>query len=94
VEALSGDPLLQVTAFKSPDSGQLILVLINNHPAPKDIQVEVEAATLLGSISGEQSTASQYWVPLQEFPISSPTGFNITLPPESVTTFALPLERN
>ena len=94
VEALTGDPLLQVTSFKSPDSDQLILVLINNNPAPKDIQVEVEAATLSGSVSGEQSTASQYWAPLQEFPISSPTGFDITLPPESVTTFVIPLERN
>lgn len=94
VEALSGDPMLQVTAFKSPGSDQLILVLINNHPAPKDIQVEVETAKLLGSAAGEQSTASQYWAPLQEFPVSSPTGFNITLPAESVTTLALPLEGN
>jgi len=94
VDALTGDPLLQVTAFKSADSGQLILVLINNHPDPKDIQVKVESAKLLGSVLGEQSTASQYWVPLQEFPISSPTGFDITLPPESVTTFALALQGN
>jgi len=94
VEALSGDPLLQVTSFKSPDSDQLILVLINNHTTPKDIQVDVEAAKLSGSVSGEQSTPNQYWVPLQEFPISSPTGFDITLPSESVTTLVLPLKSN
>ncbi len=94
VEALTGDPLLQVTAFKSPDSSQLILVLINNHSAPKDIQVEIEAAKLSGSISGEQSTPNQYWAPLQEFPNSSSTGFDITLPSESVSTFVIPLQHN
>jgi O-glycosyl hydrolase len=94
VEALSEDPLLQLTAFKSLDSDQLILVLINNHRADQEIQVEVEGATLLGSLSGEQSTANQYWAPLEKFQISTPVGFEITLPLESVTTLILPLGHN
>jgi O-glycosyl hydrolase len=94
VEAESGDPLVQITAFQSPDSDQLILVLINNHPSPQEIQVEVKEATLLGNVSGEQSTASQYWTPLEEFQVSTPAGFEITLPLESVTTLILPMERN
>jgi glucuronoarabinoxylan endo-1,4-beta-xylanase len=94
VEALSGDALVQVTAFQSPDSNQLILVVINNHPAPKEIRVEVKAAAMVGNISGEQSTASQYWAPLQGIPVISPDGFNITLPSLSVTTFVIPLNPN
>lgn len=94
VEALSGDALLQVTAFHSPDLTQLILVVINNQPAPKEIQVEVRAAEMTGNISGEQSTASQYWAPLEGFPGTSPDGFIITLPAQSVTTLALPLNPN
>jgi O-glycosyl hydrolase len=94
VEALSGDALLQVTAFRSPDSTQLIMVIINNQPAPKEIQVEVKAAEMTGNISGEQSTASQYWAPLQGIPSTSPDGFIITLPALSVTTLALPLNPN
>jgi O-glycosyl hydrolase len=94
VEALSEDPLVQITAFKSPDSNQLILVLINNHPAPQEIQVEVKGVTLLGNVAGEQSTASQYWAPLEEFQVSTPASFEITLPLESVTTLILPVGRN
>jgi O-glycosyl hydrolase len=94
VEALSGDALLQVTAFRSPDSTQLTMVIINNQPAPKEIQVEVKAAEMTGNISGEQSTASQYWAPLQGIPSASPDGFIITLPALSVTTLALPLNPN
>lgn len=91
VEALSGDPLLQVTAFISPESDQLILVLINNNTVPKEINVNLNSAELAGSVSGEQSTPSQYWSPVSEFETASPVSFAATLPAESVTTFVLPL---
>lgn len=91
VEALSGDPLLQITAFISPGSDQLILVLINNNTVPKEINVDLNSAEMAGSVSGEQSTPSQYWSPVSEFETSSPDGFATTLPAESVTTFVLPL---
>lgn len=94
VEAESGDPLVQITAFQSPDAIQLILVLINNHPDAKEIQVNVESDTLSGSVSGEQSTPSEYWAPLDKFQSSSPTGFEINLPGWSVTTLVAPFEPN
>jgi O-glycosyl hydrolase len=94
VEAESGDPLVQITAFQSPDEIQLILVLINNHPDAKEIQVNVESVALSGSVSGEQSTPSKYWAPLDKFQSSSPTGFEINLPGWSVTTLVAPIEPN
>ena len=93
VEALSGDPLLQITAFISPDSDQLILVLINNNTASKEISVDLKSAELAGSISGEQSVPGQYWNPVSEFGTTSVTGFEAALPAESVTTLVLPLAR-
>lgn len=91
VEATSGDPLLQVSAFRTAEPDRLVLVLINNDSAPKEIQVDAGGAKLYGAVSGEQSTMSGYWTPVQEFPATSPTGFETTLPPESVTTLALSL---
>lgn len=94
VDAATGDPRLQISAFLSPDLSQLILVLINNNTASKKIQVDVRSADLVGSISGEQSSSGQYWKAIPEFDTSSPTSFTATLPAESVTTYALSLDHN
>ena len=94
VDALTGDPLVQVTAFKSPDPSHLIVVLINNHPDAKIVHIDVSAATLTGDVSGEQSTPMQYWAPLNNFQFSSPEAFQINLPGQSVTTVDLALQKN
>lgn len=94
VEALSGNPLVQLTAFKSSNSDQLTIVFINNASTPQEMQGKIEGATLLGSVSGEQSTVHEYWVPLEGFQISTPADFDLTLPLESVTTVLLPLEHH
>ncbi len=91
LEATSADPFVQITAFVSPNSDQLTLVVINNNLFPREIRVNIKSIILAGGVSGEQSTPSQYWVPLNEFNISSPDGFAATLPAESVTTYVLPL---
>lgn len=90
VEAVSEDPLLQITAFISPDSSQLILVLINNNMFPREINLNLKSAELAGSVSGEQSTPDQYWSPVAGIETSS-DGFAVTLPAESVTTYMFPL---
>lgn len=91
VEAVSADPLVQITAFISPNSGQLTLVLINNNTFSREINVNVKSVELAGSATGEQSTPDQYWSPVAEIKISAPDGFTVTLPGTSVTTFALSL---
>lgn len=91
VDALTGDPLLQITAFRSPDSNQLILVLINNNAVSKETQVDINSATLIGSIFGEQSTTSEYWMAIPEFETSTPSSFTAILPGGSVTTYVLPM---
>jgi len=92
VEALSSDALLQVTAFQTPDSNRLILILINNQTDPNDVQVEIKGAELAGDISGEQSTVSQYWVPVKEISVTSTGSLVLTLPSLSVTTLSFPLK--
>lgn len=90
VEAVSEDPLVQITAFISPDSSQLILVLINNNMFPREINLNLKSAELAGDVSGEQSTPDQYWSPVAGIETSS-GGFAVTLPAESVTTYMFPL---
>ena len=90
VEAVSEDPLVQITAFISPDSSQLILVLINNNMFPREINLNLKSAELAGDVSGEQSTPDQYWSPVAGVEASS-DGFAVTLPAESVTTYMFPL---
>ena len=94
VDAQTGDPLLQVTAFVSPESDRIVIVLINNNKAPKEVQLEINSANLSGSASGEQSFGGQYWEPLPEIQIAGQDGFEITVPAESVTTLILPIEQN
>jgi len=94
VEGQTGDPLVQVTAFKSPDSTQLIMILINNRTDSKNIHVNINGAKLVGNVSGEQSTTSQYWAVLDEFQVSTANSFQVTLPGESVTTLVIPLEQS
>lgn len=91
VEAVRADPLVQITAFLSPNSGQLTLVLINNNTFSREMNVNVKSVELAGSATGEQSTPDQYWSPVVEIKISAPDGFTVTLPGTSVTTFALSL---
>lgn len=91
VEALSGDPLLQVTAFITPNVENLVVVLINNNASDKEIAINFKSAELVGNISGEQSTPpNQYWSAVTEFSPASPTGFTAMLPAGSVTTYVLP----
>ncbi len=90
VEAVSEDPLVQITAFISPDSSQLILVLINNNMFPREINLNLKSAELAGDVSGEQSIPDQYWSPVAGIETSS-GGFAVTLPAESVTTYMFPL---
>ena len=90
MEAVSEDPLVQITAFISPDSSQLILVLINNNMFPREINLNLKSAELAGSVSGEQSTPDQYWSPVAGIETLS-GGFAVTLPAESVTTYMFPL---
>ena len=90
VEAVSEDPLLQITAFISPNSSQLILVLINNNMFPREINLNLKSAELAGDVSGEQSTPDQYWSPVAGIETLS-GGSAVTLPAESVTTYMFPL---
>jgi hypothetical protein len=88
VDAQSSDPLVQVTAFRDDTAGRVSFVLINNSSAPTTATVALNAATLSGSLKGEQSTPAAYWAALPTFAPDSATTFHLTLPPTSATSLA------
>ena len=88
IDAQSGDPLVQVTAFRDDTSGRVSLVLINNSGSSTTVTVNLNNAALSGSLTGEQSTPAAYWTPLPAFLPDSTTAFHLVLPATSVTSVA------
>jgi O-glycosyl hydrolase len=89
VDARSGDPLLQVTAFRDEAAGRIALVLINNRTEPVTVRVNFSGVKLKRALEGEQSTPAGYWSKLREIPLDSDAQFNIGLPDTSVTSIAV-----
>jgi O-glycosyl hydrolase len=85
IEASSGDPLVQVTAFKNDATAKLSFVIINNNSSSASVTVNLAGASLSGALSGEQSTAAAFW---QAIPPITPSAasFTITLPALSITS--------
>jgi O-glycosyl hydrolase len=88
IDAISDDPLLQVTAFRDDSKGRVVLVVINNAATTRALNVSMNDLTLSGNLNGEQSTTTAYWQSLTPFLTSSPSSFKLTVPAESVTTIA------
>jgi O-glycosyl hydrolase len=91
LEADSTDPLVQVTAFRDDGPKRLVLVLINNSPAPQGVRVDAKGLALSGKVTGEQSAEKAFWKPLAPLEASGGAPLAVTLPPLSVTTLAAPL---
>lgn len=86
IGATSSDRLLQVTAFRDEDRKRLVLVLINNSPRSRTVQVELNGLELNGELNGEQSTVYARWQPLSPIGFGDPESFAVSVPGESVTT--------
>jgi O-glycosyl hydrolase len=91
LEAASSDDLVQVTAFRDAAAGRLVLVVINNAPAARTLEVTASRLALKGAVVAEQSVAHRYWEKLKEFAPAAADRFGTQLPPLSVTTFAAAL---
>lgn len=81
VDASSGDPLIQVVAFRDDVRGKLGLVIINNAAVSKSVSVAVSGVTVSGNFNGEQSTTAAFWRPVT-------ANTQITLPALSVTSLS------
>jgi len=89
IEATSGDPLIQVTAFRDARRRRLVAVIINNAAAERAVEVSVKGLRIAGgNLAGEQSVAGTYWRPIAPFPPSGSAGFRLSVPGESVTTIS------
>jgi O-glycosyl hydrolase len=86
IEAASSDPLVLVTAFRDPIQQRTVFVLINNSGGERVLNVALESSSIIGSLTGEQSTAETYWKPLLPFPPAGAASFTLTVPALSVTT--------
>jgi O-glycosyl hydrolase len=91
IDAVSSDPLLQVTAFRDGQANRLALVLINNSSVISTVNVNVSALALrAAAVTGEQSVAGNYWQAVTAGTATA-TGFSVSLPPLSVTSLATAL---
>jgi O-glycosyl hydrolase len=88
IEALSSDPLVQITTFRDDAQGRIVLVVINNALSTRTLDINFNSIELVGNLTGEQSTSVARWQALTPFAPTTSSNFAATLPPESVTTFA------
>ena len=86
IEARSSDPLVLVTAFRAADRRRLILVMINNAPGARQVDVALTGGRLGGDLSGELSDAGSYWRALKPIALLEPRVFTLTVPAMSVVT--------
>ncbi len=93
IDASSGDPLVELSSFKDPETDSLVMVAINNHTTPQTLTFDLGGLGATGPLTftGEQSTASAYWQPLGSLLSQSATQFSVLVPADSVTTFAASL---
>lgn len=87
IEAKSDDPLVMISAFRDDAARRATLVLINNAEGARRVSVSINGLTLRGLLTGEQSSGTIRW---QSLPLSPSKlgGFEVTLPPQSVTSIA------
>jgi len=91
LEAVSGDPLVQVTAFR--DGRRLVLVVINNASGEQGLDVTISGIEVSGTVTGEQSREHVRWQALKPFPVRSPGRIRTNIPGRSVTTLAAGIVR-
>jgi hypothetical protein len=92
VDATSDNPLVQVTAFRDDAQGTDSFVLINNSSEDQEVTLSLVGAAFGGDLSGEQSTASALWSPLDGITPTDPNDATVILPAQSVTSLAAPLD--
>jgi O-glycosyl hydrolase len=91
VEAISDNQLIKVTAFRSEGRSRLTLIVINNENSEAKINFDLRNMAVRGALKGEYSDRSKRWEDLPSFTPSDSDGFQMTVGPTSVTSFAIPL---
>lgn len=93
IDAVSDDPLVQVTAFHDRAKNAVAVVLINNDATPRNVRVAFSGLRLPDRMRGEQSYARVRWQPFAAITPSDATSFSVQLPPHSVTSVGGALNR-
>ena len=84
---------MQVTAFRDDGQKRLVLVVINNAREARTLNVALNALSVKGPVTGEQSTAHNYWKKIDAFKPAGEKQLTVELPALSVTTLSAPLAR-
>ena len=90
IATTSDDPLVQASAFLNETNGVAAFVLLNNAAQPRAIAVRLRGGLFTGNAAGEQSTSAAYWQPVPSLASTNATELTINLPPDSVTSLAIP----
>ncbi|MGH9021527.1 MAG: glycoside hydrolase family 30 beta sandwich domain-containing protein, partial [Acidimicrobiia bacterium] len=77
-----------LSAFRRPD-GKLAVVAVNSSPDDKAVAFSVRGTELRGDVEVTRTSSQERGVALAGMP-SAATGFDVSLSPESVTTFLVP----
>lgn len=96
LEATSGEPLVQVTAFRDDGRKTVVLVLLNNAAGTAQVKVSLKGFGNKGVLKfeGEQSTAHAFWAKLPSFDGDAADRLHINIPARSVTSLSARLDRS
>ena len=92
IESETNDPLVLASAFRDDTQKKIIVVLINNHSEQLSISISNASRGVFGrTISGEQSCADGYWLPLVPTNTRDDGSVGILVPARSVTSLSIAL---
>ena len=99
VDSNVSDALVQVTAVRDDADNEMVFVIINNANTNRSASINLANIMVSGQVNGIRSTVqvaandtSTFWVPLTPFAPTANNQINLTLPAESVTTIAVPID--
>jgi hypothetical protein len=90
IEATGDDPLVQLTAFRDDAQKRLVIVVINNAHESRTLKVALSVLSIKGPVTGEQSTAHNFWKKIEAFDPTGEKQLTVELPTLSVTTLSAP----
>ena len=86
IDAISDDPLIQISSFRNDASKKYTIVAINNNSNSVDVQFNFSGINMAGQVEGEQSYNNIRWEAISPLtPLKS--GFSYTLQAHSTTSF-------
>ena len=91
LDAVSDDRLVQVTAWRDDAAKRLVLVVVNNAPQERTLDIAASGFKPVGDIVGEQSFGDVRWRKRSGDSVDPAGRIRATVQPLSVSTLAVPI---